>query len=209
MNKLRLIFLLVSLSSCVGKHSSDAPKAEVREQLISPVRRDGDTLKIDTQRSMIFWKGTKMRGAGMHSGEIDIKKGHFLMENISIVGGEFIIDMNSIRVTDIPPTDPIPIKNLTEHLKSDDFFDVQNFPVSRFEILKMERTTLDSLYLYGNLTIKNTTRLISFPALQKDGAFTTTFLLDRFLWNIVFEGNRADKTLVDKEMELKLEIQWE
>lgn len=209
MNKFYLILMPVFLFSCVGEHNSDAQKAEIWEQEASPIENLGDTIPIDIQRSMIFWKGTKMRGAGTHSGEIEIKQGYFIIDNVSMVGGEFIVDMNSIRVTDIPLTDPIPIKRITDHLKSDDFFDAKRFPVSHFKILKVERTSSDSIYISGKLTIKNITKQIGFTALQRENSFTTKFLIDRFQWNIAYEGNWVEKTLVDKEMELRVEIQWE
>ncbi len=208
MNKLFVVLIIIVFSSCIGKHSSDKPKAEIREHLLPSLQQSGDTLNLDLSKSVIYWKGTKMRGAGYHSGEIDFKKGYFLLKENKIVGGEFFVKMNSIKVTDIPPTDPVPIKNLTNHLKAADFFDVESHPESHFEILEAKVNTGDSLQITGNLTIKGISRSIQISAIKDDQSFTTGFVIDRFLWNIAYKGNWADRTMVDRDIELKAELFW-
>ena len=206
MNRYILLLCLASLSSCIGKHQSGAQTAEVSEQVSSLTEPVGDTLKINVSKSKIFWKGTKMRGAGKHEGEIQIKEGFFVSEESKLIGGAFLVDMHSIEVTDIPKSDPIPIKNLTNHVKSDDFFDVENYSTSRFEISNIEKLASDSLKVSGNLTLKNITKSIGFIALKRDKTFSTKFTIDRFQWNIAYKGNWTDKTFVDKDLELTIEL---
>lgn len=200
------ILILILYSSCTSRHNSDAPKTVIGKQLNLHKNYFGDTLEIDLSKSIIYWKGTKMRGAGMHSGEIDLVNGFFLKNSNEIVGGEFTVDMNSIRITDIPPTDPVPIKNLTEHLKSAEFFDVGNSPFSHFVIVEANQLSGDSLHISGNLMIKEITRSVQIAGSMKNQSFTTTFLIDRFQWNIAYEGSWANRTLVDREMELRVEL---
>ena len=69
-----------------------------------------------------------MRGAGKHEGKIALKSGYFITQNGQLKGGKFIVDMQTIEVTDIPKHDPIPRNNLKNHLKNADFFDVGKFP---------------------------------------------------------------------------------
>ena len=57
--------------------------------------------------------------------------GYIDIENSSIVDGEFSIDMNSIKVLDMSEKYN---KKLESHLKSSDFFNVKEFPVSTFKI---------------------------------------------------------------------------
>lgn len=206
MNKYVLLLFICLLSSCIGKHKSDAQKALVNPQVSSSMETWGDTLKIDLSKSKIFWKGTKMQGAGKHEGVIQLNKGFFVAKGSKLVGGGFLVNMHSIEVTDIPKSDPIPIENLTNHLKDDDFFDVENYPTSRFEISSIEKLALDSLKVLGNLTLKDITKSIEFSALNRDKTFSTKFTIDRFQWNIAYEGNWADKTLVDKDIELTIEL---
>uniref|UniRef100_UPI00404B4C10 YceI family protein n=1 Tax=Gelidibacter sp. TaxID=2018083 RepID=UPI00404B4C10 len=67
-------------------------------------------------------------------------------------------------------------------------------------------TSSDSLQITGNLTLKNITKQIEFIAFYQNNLFSTTFSIDRFQWNIAYEGNWADKTLVDKDIELKIKL---
>lgn len=207
MNKLTTIFAIaILLGSCIGKHNSDAPQAAVNEQNTENRNLTGDTTKIDLTKSTVHWKGTKMRGTGKHEGEIEFIEGYFVTENDQLKGGSFTIDMSTISVTDIPQHEPVPRKRLNDHLKSSDFFDVEKFPTSEFQITNVKKITSDSLMISGNLTLKDITKNIEFGANYKGKLFTTKFTFDRFKWNIAYEGNLADKTLVDKDIELTINL---
>lgn len=207
MNK---IFVIITFSlflfSCIGKHNSDAQKATITEESPKLTKETtGDTIKIDLDKSNILWKGTKMRGARKHEGEIELKNGYFITKNEQLLGGAFVVDMTTIGVTDIPEHDPVPIKNLNNHLKSSDFFDVEKFPISKFQITNVKQITSDSLIISGNLTLKNITKNIKFGANYQNKSFSAKFTFDRFQWNIAYEG-KTDKTLVDKDVEMKIEL---
>ena len=207
MNKpIFLIFISLFIYSCIGTHQSDAQRAYTGvENTIQKVLK-ADTLSVDLSNSSIHWKGTKMRGAGKHEGELQLQSSYFLSEKGKISGGQFIADMTSIGVTDIPLHELIPIRNLNNHLKSEDFFEVENYPTSKFVISIIEHLPNDSISVSGNLTIKNITRLIEFKAINREQEFSTKFKFDRFLWNIAYEGSWADKTLVDRDIELTIKL---
>lgn len=203
-----MLILLLLASCCVDKSNSEVQKALVQTQQ-APAKtsdQDVDTLKIDLNRSRLYWKGTKMRGAGSHEGEVRIGQGFLLRDRNGLSGGKFEIDMKSISITDIPETDPIPIKNLTEHLLHADFFDVDNFPNSGFEITKITIHSPENLEVSGNLTIRGITKNSTFSAIHHDNTFSTRFLIDRFDWNIAYKGSWADRTLVDREIEFQVKL---
>jgi len=208
MNKVYIIItFLLLLSSCIGKHDSNAQKATVTQEIIKPTKGiTGDTIQIDHAKSFIYWKGTKMRGAGKHEGEVGLKNGYFITKNEQLESGTFIVDMTTIGVTDIPEHEPVPMRNLNNHLKSSDFFDVETFPTSEFQIINVKKISSDSLRISGNLTLKDITKSIEFGANYNGKLFTTKFTFDRFQWNIAYKGNFTDKTLVDKNIELKIEL---
>lgn len=165
-----------------------------------------DTLEIDLSASRIFWKGTKMMGLGKHEGEIALRFGYLLERNNQLIGGEFLVEMNSIKVTDIPATDPIPIRNLTNHLKSADFFNVDKYPISTFRIEQIKRNDNGDLIIIGDLEIKGITNRISFLAEEYEKQFKATVEIDRFNWDIAYSGSWADRTLVDREIQLRIEL---
>lgn len=210
MNK--IVFILASsvvAISCMGRHTSESQTANVSERAVNRQEISGDTIGISLSDSKIFWKGTKMCGAGKHEGEISLKSGYFISHNGQLKGGEFSVDMQTLEVTDIPETDPIPRNNLKNHLKGPDFFEVEKFPYASFQITEIKDLSADSIKVSGNLTIKDIVKAIEFRALNSRNTFSSTFTFDRFEWNIAYEGSWADRTFVDKDVELTIEIVME
>ena len=210
MNKLLLILIVPMLiSSCVGKYSSDAQEANIGKTQKEQNTLTKDTLQVDISNSSIQWKGTKMRGAGKHEGLIQLQDGYFLTDQNKLVGGKFTMDMNTIQVTDIPKHEPVPRKRFNDHMKSEDFFNTAKYPTSEFTITEIENLTDDSTMVSGNLTIKDITKNISFKAKSSEKKFSSKFTFDRFEWNIAYEGSWADKTLVDKDIQLTINLKIE
>jgi polyisoprenoid-binding protein YceI len=207
MNKYVLHSVLsLCLYSCIGTYSSETQKAIITEESTPSIKSIGDTIKIYPTTSSIYWKGTKMRGVGKHEGEVQIKNGYFITKDKQLIAGDFIIDMSTIGVTDIPEHELIPRKYLNEHLKSLDFFDVAHFPTALFDIITIKKTRHNNLNVSGNLTLKGITKTIAFDALYTDHVFLTAFTIDRFQWGIAYKGDILNKTLVDKDIELTIRI---
>ena len=203
----RLLFILICpfiLGSCIGKYDSEAQQAGISDAAVLPNRKALDTVKVDLTKSSMHWKGTKMRGSGKHEGIIQLKEAYFLSKEEQLVGGSFTADMQTISVTDIPEHEPIPIRNLNNHLKSADFFDVEKYPNATFEIIELKRHTTDSLKVTGNLTMKGITKEVVFEAFEQKPIFSTKFTFDRFEWDIAYSGNWTDQTLVDRKVELTI-----
>ncbi len=200
-----LIILLLLSIAC--NHKSDIQSAIVAEEdQVPDAPSRVDTLHIDLTQSKISWKGTKMRGAGKHEGDIQFKSAYLLVDNGNLEGGNFIVDMASIEVTDMPAHETIPRRNLKNHLRSDDFFDVEEYPTARFSITDIAELDGGNRKVRGNLTIKDVTKNIEFMSFSDGSSFATTFKFDRFEWNIAYEGNWIDKTLVDRDIELTIQL---
>ncbi|OQP62478.1 hypothetical protein A3860_27685 [Niastella vici] len=72
------------------------------------------------------------------------------------------------------------------HLRSDDYFDVKNYPQIKFVSEKVTGTKKNgTLFVSGKLTIKGITKDISFP-------FTAQPISDGYLFNGQFNLNRRD-----------------
>lgn len=205
------IFLLataISFSSCGDK----AKEAETKEaEKAATAESAAITYKANTSKSSIEWKGFKPTGS--HYGTIEINQGELSVSDNSIKSGNFTIDMSSIVVNDIPKEEEDNSK-LTGHLKSADFFDVEAFPNSKFEITKIE-TVDGKTMLSGNLTMKEATNNISFPVsteMNGDMIMLTseTFTIDRSKWNVKygsksFFDNLGDQFINDG-IELKISL---
>jgi polyisoprenoid-binding protein YceI len=175
-------------------------------------------LPIDIEQSLIEWRGTEMWGRDSHEGILTLIEGHFELQQDQLIGGYFIADMNSISVTDIPKSDPIPRRNLNEHLKSEDFFYVEEYPVATFEITNTKLMKGDSLMIVGNLSIRDVTKSISFTATKTENentiiSYEASFEINRFEWNISYQGSYweritsiIDNNFVDAEMDISVKL---
>ncbi|MAY84013.1 MAG: hypothetical protein CMP59_07765 [Flavobacteriales bacterium] len=207
MNKyLAVLLIALAFSSCLGKHDSNAQDAKIIKHVSTQNIPSQDTIQVDLSSSNVRWKGTKMRGAGKHEGIIQLQEGYFLIIHDTIVGGEFILNMNTIEVTDIPEHEPIPRKRFNDHMKSEDFFNASKYPISKFSIARIQGHTQDSILIFGVLTIKDVSRHISFKAAKQKSVVSTKFKFDRFKWNINYEGDWIDETFVDKDIEISIEL---
>lgn len=172
---------------------------------------------VNTAESTIDWTGSKP--TGKHTGTINLSEGEFSVKNDSVESGKFVIDMNSITVTDLEAGNGK--EDLEAHLKglgkedtADHFFNVKKYPTGTFEITGITQEAGKTM-VEGNLTLKETTKNIKFPATitVTPEAVTLTsenFKINRTLWSVNYSSksifdNLGDK-YVDDEIELKVNI---
>jgi hypothetical protein len=159
-----------------------------------------DHIRVNTDRSIVKWKGSKI--AEGHEGNINIKKGVLMIEHGKLVGGELGIDMTSIVNTDIESEK---YKEMLEgHLKSDDFFNVEDFPTSIINITKVLpiETEEGNYLIMADLTIKGITHAITFQAnVTIKGLHFSAIAkikIDRTKWDIKYNSGNFFKDLGDK-----------
>jgi polyisoprenoid-binding protein YceI len=167
---------------------------------------------MDVSQSVIQWKGTKMRGLGKHEGIIKLQSGFVWLQNHELCGGEFVVDMRTIEVTDIPKSDPIPRRNLRNHLMDDDFFAVARYPTAKLTIIRAMKESSKVYIILADLTIKNMTRRVEFKAVIRDmnpNKFSShaSLTFNRHLWDISFKGSALQNNLVDDDIILEVFLQ--
>ncbi len=155
----------------------------------------------NTEKSKILWVGTKPGGS--HNGIVKIKEGKLEVENGEIKGGKFTIGMNSIENYDLQNENMN--ARLVNHLKSDDFFSVDQFAESYFEITNVRPISGEGKNTHGitgDLTIKGITKEIRFDARirmteNKVTALADPFELDRTDWDVNFKSKSVIAGLKD------------
>ena len=152
--------------------------------------------KVAITSSQINWKGEKVTGT--HTGTIALKSGYFLMENNQLTGGMFVVDMTSITVTDL---DGGMKTKLEGHLKSDDFFGVNNYPEATLTITDVAKKG-EAYKVTANLKIKENTHPIHFTLAMSNGKATTNLKIDRSKYDVrygskSFFDNLGDRTIMD------------
>lgn len=193
MKKLSLLSFAIVLAALTL--SAFAPSA-----FTLPEKVNG-TFSVDTKSSTVHWKGEKVTGE--HIGTIKIDNGTIEVDNGTLTGGSFEIDMASISNEDLEGEYN---QKLVNHLKSDDFFGVEKYPKTKFVITKVESLGDDQYKVFGNLTIKATTKAIEFPAtIKAEGDALTAsakITVDRSEYDVrygssSFFDNLGDKVIYD------------
>ncbi len=150
--------------------------------------------EINLAKSTVKWTGNKIGGS--HNGDIKIKSGFVSFKNGEIVNGEVVIDMNSITNADL--TDEGYNQKLVGHLKSDDFFGVEKFPVSTFKVTKATKFQNGKSTLTGVLTIKGRSSTISYDVSRKGNIYSTQLKVDRSKFDVRYGSNSFFDNLGDK-----------
>ncbi|MFZ4056555.1 MAG: YceI family protein [Ferruginibacter sp.] len=217
MKKLVLpIALLATFAACNNAPEADKATTGDKQAVASS---EGTTYVIDST-SLVTWVGTKPTGS--HTGTFAVKEGSLTVKDSTLAAGNFTIDINSLINIDLA-ADAENKGKLEGHLKSPDFFDAAKFPTAKFEITGVEVFKYDSLTMKdvvmkdathtikGNLTLKDSTKNISFPAKVSITADKVTAVadlnIDRTLWGMNYKGpNNPQDWIISKTVNLKLNI---
>jgi polyisoprenoid-binding protein YceI len=196
--------LLLLLAACGGTSSDQAKTEEKKEAAVST----GTSYQIDTLTTRVDWNATHKGGLAPRFGTIKVTNGSLSAENGALTAGDLELSLTGLQV------DP---KSVTEadkkhadlegHLKSTDFFDVEKHPTAKFVITSVapyDSTQQKSLLpgatniISGNLTLKDSTLNITFPAqvavTDNDLTAKAKFTIDRSAWGINYktEGSPED-----------------
>ena len=163
----------------------------------SPI--DGVKKEVNVNESKVTWKGYKVTGS--HEGTIELKSGHLMMDGKKLTGGEFVVDMTSITNLDMASGEGK--EKLEGHLKSDDFFGVENYPTAKLVITSAEPMNKNSYSVKGDLTIKGKTNPVTFVVSIYENKATATLKVDRAKYDVrygsgSFFDNLGDKTIYDE-----------
>lgn len=153
---------------------------------------EGDYLVLNDE-SQVSWSGQKILGTN-HSGQIALKSGNLKIQEDGLISGSFILDMTSISSDE-------GLDSLVKHLKSDDFFDVENYQEAYLNINGSEFLANSNYNIKADLLIKDISVPIVFKAnvRQEGGQIVamSDFVIDRTLWNIRYGSGEFFKDLGD------------
>ena len=155
-------------------------------------------VNANKNNSTVIWTGSKPTGS--HTGNVTLKDGHLLFDHGNLVGGEFTIDMTSITCTDIESEKKN--KYLVDHLKDEDFFDVNKFPEAKLVVNRVKNLEGSQFEMKGNMTIKGITNPVTFNADIKINRNSYTaiakIIIDRTKWGVEYKSGNIFKDLGDK-----------
>jgi len=175
------------------------------------MKKKPDVFKASIKESKLTWSGKRVTYG--HYGSVDLKSGELEFDGDILLGGEFVINMVSIRNLDLD--DKKKSSKLVNHLKSEDFFDAKKFPEAKFMItsVKKEVTENGNYSITGNLTIRGNTHSETFSALvarQGESAKASgKVVFDRTKYNVRYGSGSFFDDLGDKMIHNNIEIEVE
>ena len=193
MKNLFIISVIASLVfACNPKSAEEAKTGEAKKAGAS----SGAVYELAADGSVVHWRGTKP--GGEHDGVVDVTEGKVMVDNGTITGGSFTIDLNSIENHDLEGDMNA---RLVGHLKSEDFFHTEEYPNAVFQIVSVEAKEAmapeggvkPTHEITGNLAMRGVTKSITFPAAitvtgNKVEAKTNEFAINRTLWGVNFKS---------------------
>lgn len=212
--------MMLALAAC-GDGSANQAKTEEKQEVSAAT---GTAYAIDTTTTAVQWRATHKGGFAPRYGAIKVTDGSLTIDNGAITGGSFDVNMTSLT------TDPAAVTeadkkstDLDNHLKSGDFFDVAKYPSAKFVITSVapyDSTKQQSLVpgatnlVSGNLTLKDSTLNITFPAqVSVNGnevTATAKFVIDRSAWGISYKTEGSPENwMISKDVEIGFSLKAE
>ncbi|MGF1468500.1 MAG: YceI family protein [Sandaracinaceae bacterium] len=160
-----------------------------------------EQLTVDVGRSSVGFTGAKVTQSHdgrfpQFEGTIDLRADELTASRVAVT-----IRMASLEI------EP---DRLANHLKTEDFFDVEAFPTATFESTRIaEGADGDATHtVTGNLTLHGQTHAITFPATievtDEEARARAEFQIDRNDWGIVYPGMPDD--LIRDEVVIRFDV---
>lgn len=210
---MRKYFILPVAFVAFAAACNQSPKTSGEAGQAAEAGNQAKTLTVDAASSAVEWVGKRL--AYSHNGTFAISNGSLAVDNGKITAGSFTIDINSVVCLDIQ--DPTDNAKFVGHLKSDDFFNVEQFPTAKFEIIQVMEAPENPDYTHnieGNLTIRDVTRKIYMPVnitMTENGLTAAgNVVINRTEWNVMWgSANIVDWTkdkIVSNDVEIKVKL---
>lgn len=186
--------------------AAEAPRTETTETAepeadTPPEADEREVLTLDAARSSLGYTGAKLTGS--HDGQFPDFTGEIRLDAAELTGSSVSIeiDMRTLQADD---------PRLTNHLRSDDFFDVARFPTATFSSSRLAPAEGEDVThtVTGTLEMHGQSREVSFPANIEvsDGEVRARaqFIIDRTTWGVSYPGRAED--LIRNDVVIRFDV---
>lgn len=138
-----------------------------------------EKITVTPENATIEWIGTK--DEGKHDGGFRKLSGRCVVDQTDLSTAKISLEIDTTSIWS-------DAEKLTNHLKSADFFEVNEFPTATFQSTGVKLTPDGTYSVTGDLTLHGVTKEITFPATMAfaDGTLTVKaeFTINRFDYGI-------------------------
>jgi polyisoprenoid-binding protein YceI len=182
----KMIISFLAIGTLMASCSDNAVQTEDAKTVEEVKTATTGTFNVVTEGTHLDWKAWHLGKTGERFGKVSIKDAEMLINEDKLTNGKFVIDIASLSVENFP-NDSAKTADLSGHLIGADFFMVDSFPTASFEITSVEAIEGDfNTAIIGNLTIKDSTKSISFKSNVEITEESVTLMSE------TFEVNRED-----------------
>lgn len=203
---MKKIFLSLAVVGIVMSSCTDnGRKVEANEAQAIEVVKSEATIELTSvgHRSHVDWRASHLGGAAPRFGKISLKSATVLVNNGEMTNATFVMDMAAFTVDNFGD-DKKSQAELTGHLQSQDFFEIEKFPTTTFDLARINPTKTDGFNseITGNLTIKGVTKSITFKAnvsvtAEKVSIVSEDFAVDRTDWGLLYNVEGTEDVPAD------------
>ena len=172
---------------------------EESSKTLNQVSFEEGVYSVVVDRTELSWIGKEI-STKIHTGTLNLSDGMIQIIDENTINGNITIDMSSINVTDLQGR----AKEMLEgHLRSADFFEVENYPNATLNFKSKSYNKLKNLIDFeGQLTIKDISNPIFFSATLIESSpylkAKSILSFDRSKYNVRFRSGSFFENLGDK-----------
>ena len=172
---------------------------EKSSNTLNQVSFEEGVYSVVVDRTELSWIGKEI-STKIHTGTLNLSDGTIQIIDENTINGNITIDMSSINVTDLQGR----AKEMLEgHLRSADFFEVENYPNATLNFKSKSYNKLKNLIDFeGQLTIKDISNPIFFSATLIESSpylkAKSILSFDRSKYNVRFRSGSFFENLGDK-----------
>ncbi len=172
---------------------------EKSSNTLNQVSFEEGVYSVVVDRTELSWIGKEI-STKIHTGTLNLSDGTIQIIDENTINGNITIDMSSINVTDLQGR----AKEMLEgHLRSADFFEVENYPNATLNFKSQSYNKLQNLIDFeGQLTIKDISNPIFFSATLIESSpylkAKSILSFDRSKYNVRFRSGSFFENLGDK-----------
>jgi len=158
--------------------------------------------EVITEKSDLKWVARKV--GGRHEGITPIKSGTFRTIGNQIITGDFVVDMTGLELTDTES------RKLAKHLKSKDFFNVEDFPEASLKVISSQVIDEETFQVRGKMTIRGVEQAINFEVkvlgqTENFISYGAKIVINRTKFGITYRSSLGDAFIMD-DFDVSLKI---
>jgi len=201
-----VIFGMIAATGLFLASCSQGGQKETMEAVDDKAETKISNVNIKAADSKVLWKG-EMLGVYAHEGTLALTEANIYMKDGKINGGSFTADMTTMTPTDknYNPEEGSTPEKLVGHLSSPDFFDVENYPIAKFEIKSVEGNSATGMLTIRGITNEEKVENITLSNDGNNVKIMGDLVFNRKKYDVNWDSPVKDRIL-SKDIELKIEL---